>query len=92
MTISKERLEELLNKFLNNLRNEYESSMSYYVNKIKDNPEEFLKCYYKTLIKDCMEERGLRSIHGYDSFDFPLRLNDFTKEELEYLKFYGDKK
>ena len=86
MSISKERLEELINKFLNNLRNEYEESMSYYVNEIKENPEKFLTHYYKTLINDCMEERGLRSIHGYDGFDFPLRLKDFTEEEIKYLE------
>jgi hypothetical protein len=86
MTISKERVEELRSIFLNNLRKEFEEEISYHIDELGKNPEKFFKSYYKTLMKDCMEERGLRSINGYIGIEFPLRLNDFTEEEIKYLE------
>ena len=86
MTISKERAEELRVIFLNNLRNEFEEALSYYGYELERNPKNFLKHYYNELISDSLEEIGLRSVQGYYHVNFPLRLKDFTEEELEYFK------
>jgi len=90
MTISKERLEELRSRFLILLNQDYEEAISYYTEQFNKNPKEFLKSYYKILVNDCMEEQGLRSVQGYYIVDFPLRLKDFTEEEIKYLEFYAE--
>lgn len=40
----------------------------------------------KTLRNDPMEDRGFRSVSGYCVSVFPLRLKDFTEEEIKYLE------
>lgn len=50
------------------------------------------KIRYEVPTKEQLCKFYLEFIKNNSSHDFPLSMWDFTKEELEYLKFYGDKK
>jgi|GEM_PF-4827650 len=86
MTISKERLEQLRDKFLINLRMDFDDILSWSIEELGKNPKKFLKQYIKELKNDPMEDRGLKTNLGYYLSDFPLRLKDFTEEEIKYLE------
>ena len=84
MSISQERLKELQNIFINNLQKEFEEALSYFKSEFEKDPEMFLKFYYSDLRNDVMEDRGLETNRGFYCSYYPLRLKDFTKEEVKY--------
>ena len=91
MTISKERAEELRDKLLLRLQADLEETIHITIEEAGKDPIKFLFDYIQKLRKDTRGSFGSSSSESYVYIDFPLSMWDFTKEELEYLKFYGDK-
>lgn len=89
MTISKERVEELRNTILINLRNELDEILHYAVEDGK-NPVKFLFDYIAMIKQDYRASNGRSSSIGYSSVDYPLNIREFTEEELKYFNFYEE--
>lgn len=92
MIISKERAEELRDRLILKLQADLEEVIHDTIEEAGKDSLKFLFNYIQKLRKDTRGSFGSSSSESYVYVDFPLSMWDFTKEELEYLKFYGDKK
>ena len=88
--ISKERVEELKNRLLIQLRSEFEEIYHDVQAELEEDPIEFLFDYMKYLKRDTRASIGNISSNSYVYIDFPLSRWDFTEEELKYFKFYDE--
>lgn len=82
MTISKERIEELRNKILVQLKTDLDNLLNGIIDEAGKDPLKFLFKYIEDF------KWGCKGMDSYLSIDFPLSTRDFTEEELKYLKFY----
>ncbi len=82
MTISKERIEELRNKILVQLKTDLDDLLNRKIDEAGKDPLKFLFKYIEDF------KWGCKGLDSYLSIDFPLNTRDFTEEELKYLKFY----
>lgn len=90
MTISKERLEELRDRLLLKLQADLEEIIHTTIEAAGKDPLDFLTRYIRSLKKHYREATGHISIESYVHVNFPLRKQDFTEDELRYLKFYDE--
>lgn len=90
MTISKERAEELRDKLLVRLCSDLEELRHTTIEAAGKDPLDFLTRYTRGLKKHYREATGIVSIESYVHVNFPLKKQDFTEEELKYLKFYDE--
>lgn len=82
MTISKERIEELKNKILVQIKTDLDDLLNGIIDEAEKDPLKFLFKYIEDF------KWGCKGMDSYMSIDFPLSEKDFTEEELKYLKFY----
>lgn len=90
MTISKERVEELRNKLLVQLKNDLDTVLSEIIDEAGKDPFKFLFDYISCLKRDIRAAKGNSNSDSYLWIPFPLNKREFTEEELEYLGFYKD--
>lgn len=90
MTISEERLEELMYKLILRLQDDMKDQFNIILRDTRKDKLQFLFEYISRLKKDDGTARGNRSFDSYVYIDFPLSKSDFTEEELKYLNFYDE--